>query len=120
MTARFLQEDTYTGQFDDPLSLNLYTYCHNEPLMYVDPTGHNSQAMANLYMSRNNFTPPSYTSSTKSDWRQKSLPSEASEYLERQDRRKKHDEENKKAHYLPSEATNFLVEQAKKLSLIHI
>ena len=39
-TARFLQEDTYTGDRTDPLSLNLYTYCHNEPLMYSDPTGH--------------------------------------------------------------------------------
>lgn len=40
VTARFLQEDSYKGQYDDPLSLNLYTYCHNEPLMYSDPTGH--------------------------------------------------------------------------------
>ena len=40
-TARFLQEDTYLGDRNDPLSLNLYTYCHNEPLMYTDPTGHN-------------------------------------------------------------------------------
>lgn len=39
-TARFLQEDTYLGDRNDPLSLNLYTYCHNEPLMYTDPTGH--------------------------------------------------------------------------------
>ena len=39
-TARFLQEDTYLGNAGDPLSLNLYTYCHNEPVMYVDPTGH--------------------------------------------------------------------------------
>ena len=39
-TARFLQEDTYLGDRNDPLSLNLYTYCHNEPLMYSDPTGH--------------------------------------------------------------------------------
>ena len=38
--ARFLQEDTYYGDPNDPLSLNLYTYCHNEPLMYYDPTGH--------------------------------------------------------------------------------
>lgn len=38
--ARFLQEDTYRGQINDPLSLNLYTYCRNEPLMYHDPTGH--------------------------------------------------------------------------------
>lgn len=38
-TARFLQEDTYTGEIDDPLSLNLYTYCANNPLMYFDLTG---------------------------------------------------------------------------------
>jgi RHS repeat-associated protein len=40
VTARFLQEDTYYGDPNDPLSLNLYTYCHNEPLMYIDLTGH--------------------------------------------------------------------------------
>ncbi|HEY9059584.1 MAG TPA: kelch repeat-containing protein [Pseudobacteroides sp.] len=40
VTARFLQEDTYSGDINDPLSLNLYTYCHNDPLMYTDPTGH--------------------------------------------------------------------------------
>jgi len=39
-TARFMQEDTYPGNAGDPLSLNLYTYCHNEPVMYTDPTGH--------------------------------------------------------------------------------
>jgi hypothetical protein len=39
--ARFLQEDTYTGDPNDPLSLNLYTYCANNPLIYYDPTGHN-------------------------------------------------------------------------------
>ncbi len=38
--ARFLQEDTYTGDPNDPLSLNLYTYCFNNPLAYYDPTGH--------------------------------------------------------------------------------
>jgi hypothetical protein len=40
LIARFLQEDSYYGDRNDPLSLNLYTYCHNEPLMYTDPTGH--------------------------------------------------------------------------------
>jgi len=38
-TARFLQEDTYTGDRRDPLSLNLYTYCHNNPVTYDDPNG---------------------------------------------------------------------------------
>ena len=35
-----MQEDTYYGQQGDPLSLNLYTYCHNDPIKYHDPTGH--------------------------------------------------------------------------------
>jgi len=38
--ARFLTEDTYLGSIADPLSLNLYAYCANNPIMYVDPTGH--------------------------------------------------------------------------------
>ena len=37
--ARFISEDTNTGSVEDPLSLNLYTYCHNEPIMYIDPDG---------------------------------------------------------------------------------
>ncbi|MBC2581762.1 S8 family serine peptidase [Clostridium sp. DJ247] len=38
--ARFLNEDTYGGDPNDPLSLNRYTYCVNNPLIYYDPTGH--------------------------------------------------------------------------------
>jgi hypothetical protein len=30
----------YEGQIDNPLSLNLYTYVHNNPLIYSDPSGH--------------------------------------------------------------------------------
>ena len=33
--ARFLSEDTYYGD-----GLNLYAYCHNNPVGYVDPSGH--------------------------------------------------------------------------------
>ena len=40
VTARFMQEDTYRGDPNDPLSLNLYTYVSNNPIMYTDPTGH--------------------------------------------------------------------------------
>ena len=40
LTARFLQTDTYLGNLNDPLSLNLYTYCLNNPNRYVDPSGH--------------------------------------------------------------------------------
>ena len=39
--GRFIQQDAW-GYMDasDPLSLNLYTYCNNNPVMYVDPNGH--------------------------------------------------------------------------------
>ena len=48
-TGRFLTADTIhsvsrkmpNGQeLVDPLSLNLYTYCHNNPVMYIDENGH--------------------------------------------------------------------------------
>ena len=42
VTARFLQADTYLGNINDPLSLNLYTYCLNNPDRYVDPSGHSA------------------------------------------------------------------------------
>jgi len=40
-TGRFTQQDDW-GYADpnDPLSLNLYTFCYNNPVMYVDPSGH--------------------------------------------------------------------------------
>ncbi|MBD2871222.1 RHS repeat domain-containing protein [Paenibacillus arenilitoris] len=37
--GRFINEDTYEGELSNPLSQNLYTYVHNNPLIYVDPTG---------------------------------------------------------------------------------
>ena len=43
--ARFMQEDTYRGTFDDPLSLNLYTYVLNNPLKYYDPFGYASASV---------------------------------------------------------------------------
>lgn len=43
--ARFISEDTYRGERTNGLSLNLYTYCHNEPVRYVDPTGFAPEAM---------------------------------------------------------------------------
>ncbi|MBH5318329.1 RHS repeat-associated core domain-containing protein [Paenibacillus sp. GSMTC-2017] len=38
--GRFITEDTYEGELNEPLSLNLYTYVGNNPLGYEDPTGH--------------------------------------------------------------------------------
>ena len=43
--GRFLTRDTYTGEDDDPLSLNLYTYCGNDGVNNVDPSGHDAAAL---------------------------------------------------------------------------
>ena len=39
--GRFITRDTYTGESDEPLSLHLYTYCENDGVNMVDPSGHN-------------------------------------------------------------------------------
>ncbi len=39
-TGRFINEDTFEGELDDPLSLNLYAYVANNPLIHTDSTGH--------------------------------------------------------------------------------
>jgi len=39
---RFISEDSYEGRITNPLSLNLYTYCTNNPIIYVDPSGNES------------------------------------------------------------------------------
>lgn len=39
--GRFITEDSFRGNTNDPLSLNLYTYCTNNPVMYWDPSGFN-------------------------------------------------------------------------------
>jgi len=46
-TGRFLTPDTLMGQLDDPLSQNLYLYCGNNPVVYVDPSGHVKICTAN-------------------------------------------------------------------------
>jgi len=36
----FITEDSVEGDITNPLSLNLYTYVENNPLIYIDPSGH--------------------------------------------------------------------------------
>ncbi|MBE6844524.1 MAG: RHS repeat-associated core domain-containing protein [Ruminococcus sp.] len=38
--GRFISRDSFAGKIEDPLSLNLYTYCANNPISLKDPTGH--------------------------------------------------------------------------------
>ena len=39
-TGRFLSEDTYRGEPADANTWHLYVYCANNPVNYVDPSGH--------------------------------------------------------------------------------
>ena len=39
-TGSFITEDTYPGQIRNPLSLNRYDYVSNNPVNYIDPSGH--------------------------------------------------------------------------------
>jgi len=47
--GRFITEDTYLGVPNDPLSLNLYTYCANNPIAYIDPAGHDWESIKDLF-----------------------------------------------------------------------
>ena len=38
--GRFLTQDTYRGEDNEPGTWHLYAYCANNPVNYVDPTGH--------------------------------------------------------------------------------
>ncbi len=38
-TGRFLQKDPWLGDIYEPLTLNAYTYCVNDPVNAVDPSG---------------------------------------------------------------------------------
>ncbi|MBE6049739.1 MAG: hypothetical protein E7214_03520, partial [Clostridium sp.] len=47
--GRFIQQDTYRGEATDPLSLNLYTYCLNNPMIYDDQNGHWGSWISNAW-----------------------------------------------------------------------
>ncbi len=41
--GRFITRDSYRGDIYRPWTRNLYTYCNNNPVNYVDPTGHSAE-----------------------------------------------------------------------------
>lgn len=58
--ARFLTQDTVRGESTDPLSLNLYTYVSNNPILNIDPTGHIEEGEQEMYES-GKMAPAAYT-----------------------------------------------------------
>lgn len=47
-TGRFISQDTYSGNPFDPWTQHLYSYCGNNPVNMIDPTGHLA-TLAQLY-----------------------------------------------------------------------
>ena len=45
--GRFISQDTYRGELDDPDQWHLYAYCANNPINYVDPSGHKMLSINN-------------------------------------------------------------------------
>jgi RHS repeat-associated protein len=61
--GRFINEDSYEGQVINPLTMNLYSYCHNNPLLFTDPSGHTPANLSNLVDDQNGTL--SYNKKTK-------------------------------------------------------
>ncbi|CAM3584514.1 RHS repeat-associated core domain-containing protein [Saccharibacillus brassicae] len=56
--GRFIQEDTFEGYVNRPSSLNPYTYVENNPLKYVDPSGHEFEPSIGVGKGPTPPTPP--------------------------------------------------------------
>ena len=44
-TGRFLSQDTYSGNPYDPWTQHLYSYTGNNPVNFIDPTGHSREGL---------------------------------------------------------------------------
>ncbi|WP_438448068.1 DUF6531 domain-containing protein [Gorillibacterium sp. sgz5001074] len=55
--GRFISKDTYEGEITNPQSLNLWTYVHNNPMKYTDPTGHKVWLIHGTFSSGDTWTP---------------------------------------------------------------
>ena len=53
--GRFISQDTYRGEMNDPGQWHLYAYCANNPINYVDPSGHKSKRYGKSWNTREYF-----------------------------------------------------------------
>ena len=80
--ARFTQEDTYRGD-----GLNLYAYCANNHVYYVDPSGNDCELNKELYEKNKNATSLNdpkqdmYTKNIKNIYKEKLTKEEIYKYL---------------------------------------
>ncbi|MDD6043317.1 MAG: RHS repeat-associated core domain-containing protein, partial [Eubacteriaceae bacterium] len=51
--GRFISQDTYRGELDDPGQWHLYVYCANNPINYLDPSGHAKQSSNRIIWEHN-------------------------------------------------------------------
>jgi RHS repeat-associated protein len=56
----FTSMDTYRGESDSPLSLNLYAYCQGDPVNLADPDGHSPNGPRLHYNHNKRYDPDSY------------------------------------------------------------
>ncbi|MDL2225787.1 RHS repeat-associated core domain-containing protein [Eubacteriales bacterium OttesenSCG-928-M02] len=67
-SGRFLQQDTYKGDAMSPWTQNLYAYTSNNPVNYVDPTGHWSVAQMQKEAERRAQLDPHMTVAENLSW----------------------------------------------------
>ena len=48
-SGRFITQDTYRGGSNEPDTWHLYAYCANDPINYVNPSGHAAIVWAGGY-----------------------------------------------------------------------
>ena len=55
-TGGFISRDNFAGKSSDPLSLNRYTYCSNNPVFYVNPCGNYGVVIYGTYPNESGST----------------------------------------------------------------